>query len=365
MIKYDLKLVYDYIAGNDIDKDINELENNGSFMKLVLKVSKDKKMFNFCSDNLKNDLSFIKDVADIFSYDQGFIIELIRGFIKNNIDNPFERMEAALIACKYIKDEDLLFEFIATANVLYTVTACDLVNVLEESNPFERQELGKGFMVIKENYLGYPLSTDFCAKKMLEEIFDEIPNLEVYLHTSFNNSQSLLEYGLCNFIVNIVTLKDNELSTYIMLNPHVADDIKKRIVKIIKNWNVFEQKNRFNKLDAIYSKINEYVLDECVFVSMDIDLFIYYILSKYKLENEIRIIDGMMTDKKYGKIMEYIKSGRINEDNFSDEEKRHAFYIESIIKEVMNKKVYEEKDPYVNSNAVVLTFKKNGNNKKC
>ena len=364
MVRYDLKLVHDYIAGNDIDKDIDELENNRAFMKLVLKVSKDKKMFNFCSDNLKNDLSFIKDVADIFSYDQEFISELIRGFIKNNIDNPFERMEAALVACKYIKDEDLLFEFIATANVLYTVTACDLVNVLEESNPFERQELGKGFMVIKENYLGYHLSTDFCAKKMLEEIFDEIPNLEAYLHMAFKSSQSLIEYGICNFIINIVTIKDNELATYIKLNPHVADDIKIKVGKIIKNWSVFEQKNRFNKLDALLSKIQEYIIDECVFVSMDIDLFIYYILSKYKLENDIRIIDGLMTDEKYEKIMYYIKSGRINEDNFSEEEKTHELYIENIIKEVMDKKVYEEKDPYVNDKIVILSFKNKDNNKK-
>lgn len=50
----DLKLVKDYIDGEDINYDVEELENNPIFMLNVLRLSRDPNMYSLCSDNVKN-----------------------------------------------------------------------------------------------------------------------------------------------------------------------------------------------------------------------------------------------------------------------------------------------------------------------
>ena len=343
MIKYDLKLIYDYIAGNDIEEDIEQLENNGSFMKLVLKVSKDKNMFKLCSDNLRNDLSFIKDVVDIFFYDEDFISEIIDDFIDKNNDNPFEKIEASLLACKYIKDSDLLFKYYAKANVLYLVTHCELASILEEErDEYFFNELGKGFGILKDSYTGYPLATEFCAKKVLEEIFDEIPNLETYLHNSFKNAKILKEYGLRNFIIGQVSLKDIELANYLKINPGVTIDVKTRLERYIKNWDTYEKYDRLNRIEIIYGKILEYFIDNSVIPSMDLDLFIYYILSKYGIEKEVYSLDPIVSEEKFMGMLNDIKNGIIDERLFTKEELKVKDDIERIINVTFNQKIYKE-----------------------
>ena len=50
MLKYSASTVEDYIEGNDIeDFDIDELENDRSFMLDVIKKTKDKNFYNLCS----------------------------------------------------------------------------------------------------------------------------------------------------------------------------------------------------------------------------------------------------------------------------------------------------------------------------
>ena len=362
MIRVDLKLVHEYINGNDIEYDIDELEDNKSFMKLVLKFTKDKKMFNYCSDNLKNDLSFIDDVANIFSDDEYFIYEIIGNFIKNNKDNPLERMEGALLAQKYLKDQDLVVEFKALANVLYLVTSSELAKIMEdEKDDHIKNELGMGFAILKESYVGYPLSTEFCAKKVLDDIFDEIPNLEVYLHKLYKDVNSLLKYGLCNFIVSLVSIKDQELANYIMINPNVTTSIKKRLERYVKNWNNFEKNNRLNKIEVIYSKIIEYLLDNNIFTYIDLDLFVYYVLHKFGIEKEVFLFDTMVDEEKFKKMLNCIESGIINESMFTQEELKHASAIEKIVNDVISQRIYEEDEEKM-SNVIVFKLKQDFNN---
>ena len=61
MIKYNPKLVYNYIMGNDIyPYDIEKLEDDYNFMTSVIVYSKDKNFYNLCSTNLKNNYKFLK-----------------------------------------------------------------------------------------------------------------------------------------------------------------------------------------------------------------------------------------------------------------------------------------------------------------
>ena len=58
---YSDKIVNDYIYGNDIEEyDIGQLENDPVFMMQVIDKTNDKKMYKFCSDEVKNNYEFVK-----------------------------------------------------------------------------------------------------------------------------------------------------------------------------------------------------------------------------------------------------------------------------------------------------------------
>ena len=82
---YDLKLVKDYVEGNDIEN-IEELEDNLTFMKNVIRYTQDKKMIHFCSDRLKNDYEFIKFIVNYFKSDLEFICKIADEFLAKNKD---------------------------------------------------------------------------------------------------------------------------------------------------------------------------------------------------------------------------------------------------------------------------------------
>ena len=56
----DIKLMNQYINGSILDEDtLNKLENDYNFMKNCIILTGDKKLYNLCSDELKNNFDFI------------------------------------------------------------------------------------------------------------------------------------------------------------------------------------------------------------------------------------------------------------------------------------------------------------------
>ena len=59
MNKYNSKVVFDYINGNEIiDYNIDELEDDYEFMMMVINYTNDKNMYNLCSDEVKTNYEF-------------------------------------------------------------------------------------------------------------------------------------------------------------------------------------------------------------------------------------------------------------------------------------------------------------------
>ena len=83
-MKYDENLINDYINGNDMDDDILEqLEDNTDFMIEVIKKSNDKKMYFFCSENVKKDFRFVEFFIKKFKDDINLINKVADTFINS------------------------------------------------------------------------------------------------------------------------------------------------------------------------------------------------------------------------------------------------------------------------------------------
>ena len=59
------KYVFLYINGKLDPRDVHFLEHNDEFMKTAVKFTRDPDMFYRCSDNLKNDGKFIKELVEV------------------------------------------------------------------------------------------------------------------------------------------------------------------------------------------------------------------------------------------------------------------------------------------------------------
>ena len=369
MKKIDLKTINDYINGNDIEGfDIEELENDPEFMKHVLSITKDKNMYIFCSDELKNDINFIEIVASIFKNDEDFVCGIIDEFISNHIEDENEKMEAALLGFQYAKDEDKVLKYKVLANLIYVsgkVRINSILNLIEDKKV--KEVIGTGFTIAKDMCEGYELSTRYYAKKMVDDIFDEAGNLEIFLHTTFKNADVLKSYGVTKFIVDYVKSYDYELAGYIAMNIEIVNDLKKNIDRILNNWQKFEERNNNEKFIVLNEKIIDYFVESMRALHIDMDLFIYYILSKYGIAEEYYKHDHSIDEKQYKRIMDDIRNKKITEDDLEFQEKVYEKEIGQIIENVIGQKVFQEEDDYVvalekernTKEGLILEFKAN------
>ena len=145
MLKYSTSIVEDYIEGNDIeDFDIDELENDRSFMLDVIKKTKDKNFYNLCSDDLKHDYEFVSALLDMFKDDTKFIVSVADEFVS------YFRSESIGPMISDEDERDVL-------DVLMTV--CDLIPDKYDKSSFKYRVIlsvnENDFLEYRDSYLKY------------------------------------------------------------------------------------------------------------------------------------------------------------------------------------------------------------------
>ena len=132
--------------------------------------------------------------------------------------------------------------------------------------------------------------------------------------------------------------------------------------RYIKNWDKFNTENENLKYTILHEKIIAYFLENERVIERDLDLFIYFILSKCGIAEEFFKRDYMLDEKEYKKIMNQIKNKEITDNDLMFHEKVYVKEILDIIKNVMKQKVYIEEDPYLIKeevkDGIILMFKK-------
>lgn len=94
--------ILDYINGEDIEN-IEELENNYKFMMEVIKLTRDKNMFNICSDEVKLNYEFIKFMVETFKKDVEFIDKIATEYIDTIGSEDVTSLELIFIMAGILK----------------------------------------------------------------------------------------------------------------------------------------------------------------------------------------------------------------------------------------------------------------------
>lgn len=264
MNKYDGKVIFDYVNGNDLDFDIDDLENDYYFMMQVIFYTNDKKMYNLCSNKVKTNFKFVNFVIKRFYNDIPFVINIVNYFIKNS-DNDIEKIELVLIICDLLKNkkdnfDDEYYSCMMMLNRVYRTekTIIDLIKSDEENKEiFARY--GLGFIFILDKYSGYKRVMDYFASQLINDILDMDINFERIVHKHFDSFLELENYGINNFCIDFLKTYDISLSEYVSGNLNNLDSLKKRLRLIKRNWDNYNLLYKKNQYSLLFDVVNDYV----------------------------------------------------------------------------------------------------------
>lgn len=287
---YDLKLIYDYIWGNDIDGNlVLELENDPEFMFQVVKRTRDKKMYELCSDAVKGDYIFVRDVIDLFKDDLEFSEKVARGYLNSRDfdDDDLSVIELNIIMSnlfgKTVNDFTLrTAAFYETERVRMKVS----MGYIDDSQIKSMSR--EGFYLVRCEYDTSDIIVDYIAKRMIGEALygDRYNNLEYLIHEKFRSIEDFQDYGKINFLHDQVREFDFYLSDY-SFNPVRVDAFDvfygsalKDIERIEADWDSYMNRVNAWRVDAFDYEMNQYMMNHGVISRLSYNDLVSYVANK-------------------------------------------------------------------------------------
>ena len=305
---YDLKLVYDYIWGNDIEGySIDELENNPDFMLLVLEKSKDKRMYDLCSDLVKSSYLFVRGVIDLFKDDLDFLSVVVNNYFNTLTDAEKEQGTAyaelnILMSNLYGK---VVNEFTVGAAGFYEferqrAKAC--INAFEDLTM--KEESKEGFVITAVEYEDNPIIVDFVARRMINSALynGRFDNLEYLVHRRFKSISDLENYGELRFLQDCISSYDCSLSTYVfdqskseMFDTFLGQALKE-VSGIKYRWPVYMNRVNSWRINVFQYDMNRYMLENDYFGNLSYQDVASYVAHKLGVKEVFKKYDQEFLD---------------------------------------------------------------------
>lgn len=301
---YTLELIDDYISGNEIvGWDTNELENDSDFMYQVFVRSKDKNMYNLCSDRVKRDFLFVKKLIELFKADEVFV-KIVANYYINSFDEE-EQEENLSVKELIIIVNDLIddFEFKFRAWMVFAdersrILICFLLKKQENS----KIDFGNGFIFTMEKYANNPIILNFIAKRIIIMLFDDV-NLEELVHSEFATISDFENYGEIRFLCDYIGKKyDHNLAKYVLSTldngsyEYIFKDFFSSLTRIKNHWdNYFKRLNEW-RIDRFFYLVNKYICDTTYMGKLELNDVLYYVSKELKIEDLIKKYDSQYTE---------------------------------------------------------------------
>lgn len=338
-MKYGKKLIFDYITGNQInDYNIDDLENDYEFMKIIIDYTNDKNMYNLCSINVKKNYDFVKFIIDKFSYDIDFICNVADTYLDAK-DNELNRMELVFTMCDLIRDKNnpnyKKYELIAKAIKMSKKVIIELYKNAIENDSKLLDVVGEGFWFIFDEYNGNDVILNSFAKEYLNDVFiNRDFNLEKMIHADFDTSKDLVLYGYKNYLLNCVMMYDYNLYLYVLSNLELLDVYIEKIDKIIARWQKFISLEEYDKYNKIFNDVHEYILEYDGQMGFNETQILYFIGDEIGILEKLKKYDYLDPD-----YIDYLLEDiGIDKDSMSFIDLKHYYNIKKIIINNLNTK---------------------------
>lgn len=329
--KHNNSLIFDYITGKEIEN-IEELENDFEFMKQVINHTNDKKIYNLCSNDLKNNYLFIKFMINKFSNNHNFIITLAHNYLENHSDEEIACYELTVLMNKYLNNTNESLYFKMKLLAIKTIVDVSLEEVKKDLPTEILQEIGLGFYLILTAYQSSEIVTDYFAKEYLKKIFyNNDQTFEQLIHSEIKDYSTLDNQGINNYLINYIQKYDQYLADYISVRIYLLEEIKEELTKVIANWQNYISKTDVEKNQIFQMEVKNFLYEEFGFSNtIDEIVLINYLCDKLNLEKvkEYLNLNNYENINYYESILSFFK------DNFDLNKQQKLQKLESKIKEL-------------------------------
>lgn len=340
MNKYNIKLINDYINGNDIEEyTLEELENDPKFMNRVMFLTRDKNIYKLCSKEIKENPEFVKQTIIIFNNDIEFISEIIDEYIKISKD-LVSFTELILLMCKYTKNNEEYFKKYSKYRELIYLDFKTQIEIVKEEYKGTRtyNELGMGFIFIIDFFNSSKTILDYFALKFILELLTEYEiNLEDLIHKDFDTYQELEEYGVNKYIFALLDKYDSCLSGYVSTNREILNPILKRLKEIKKEWHLYSEKKLKKQYELMFERVFDYLQNVKNSTFEEIEL-IYSLGEELGISEQLKKYDIFIDDNLYDQIISTMDI-RIQTTRFNMYDIKYITDVKNIMIETLELKV--------------------------
>ena len=274
-MKYSSEDVLKYINGNELKYNPEVYEKNAKFMLEVLRLTKDKKMLQFCEESLFKDSEFLYEVMDIFKDNKLLCIKLSNEFIlKNSGKYTIDVFNVALKA-QEINNDRYIDEYRLTGiylNCGYYVLKDHIIKQLDKENI----DMDFCFQVIQTLHPYNEPFKRYMAKHMIDELFDEIDNLEYYVKSRFSDTSYIENIGIVQYIIDIIRGTDQDLSDYAEFHQELLFNRINELNKIMIEWKEEEEEIEdevYEIIDGFCEQYTDISLDTCLkYISKELNM---------------------------------------------------------------------------------------------
>jgi len=261
MKNIDIDLIKKYVNGEELGEyTIEQLEDDKDFMLGVISYTKDVKIYELCSDNVKIDYDFVRNLILKFKDNVEFITKVADNFLENNdADLDIYEKELNIIMTKLLPNE-LSNKYNLFSEAAYYAKRID-IEFVKANDPKVEAMIGMGFLVMFDEYNSSDIILNYYADCLLNEIIrDNNINFEKMLHSQFKSPKKIDEVGVNTYIINFIGYYDSMLSSYVSTHLDLIGKIANEIKMIQMNWeknNMADEKKRyFNMINMVHEYLS-------------------------------------------------------------------------------------------------------------
>ena len=324
---YDLKLVYDYIWGNDIeDYNVEDFENDPEFMLQVMVRSKDKNMYDLCSDSVKSEYGFDYEVINLFKDDLEFVCLVADNYVDSL--SEAEKIHGTSypeinILMSSLCGKSLNQYSISTATFYEYERHRALISIGRVDDLEVKEESAAGFIISFVQYENSPIILNFIAKRMVNESLygDRDNNLEYLIHSNFRSIDDFENYGEVNFLCNCIYDYDRNLCSYVFDKNSDVDfklffgQALKEIARVKRDWSLYMDRVNAWRVMVFNQELADYMLQDGEIGRLSHDEIISYVAKKLGISDVFSKFDVDFPDtydEENYKILETVDVNNLN-----------------------------------------------------
>ena len=245
------------------------MKNDKNFMMEAIAYTKDKNMYDLCSDELKKDYEFVRFMITTFSSDRNFIEQLAEDYIEDLDEEDIVYKELSVLMTSLLSKRELN-TFNGRALAFY-IKECIGLSALEESGELDDvlPNFGKGFFVIQTKYETSDIIQRFFAERFLSDIFfNGRINFEELIHSKAKNIKDIDEKGETIFLLNIINEVDPNLYDYTAVHIELLRPISKELDKVKNRWASYVYDRDFRRVTIFYQEAYK-IMEDLQIVACD------------------------------------------------------------------------------------------------